>query len=112
MRECEDDPDMTGRERVLAALDHREPDVVPIDLGGTNVTGIHRVALEGLAGALGFEADVSMLDIRLGLASLDRRMRELLGVDAGLVTQSGPSPDRWRLEVESVGDHAELRDEY
>jgi uroporphyrinogen decarboxylase len=32
---------VTSRERVRTALDHREPDRVPIDVGGTTVTGIH-----------------------------------------------------------------------
>ncbi|MCJ7752588.1 MAG: methyltransferase, partial [Armatimonadetes bacterium] len=31
---------MTSRERVAAALSHREPDRVPIDLGSSAVTGI------------------------------------------------------------------------
>jgi len=31
---------MTHRERVMTALSHREPDTVPIDLGGTRATGI------------------------------------------------------------------------
>ena len=30
---------MTSRERVLAAINHREPDRLPIDIGGTEVTG-------------------------------------------------------------------------
>ena len=38
---------MTSRERVLAALNHQEPDRVPIDLGG-NQTGIHRMAYADL----------------------------------------------------------------
>ena len=29
---------MTARERILAALQHREPDRVPVDLGGTDIT--------------------------------------------------------------------------
>jgi uroporphyrinogen decarboxylase len=45
---------MTPRDRVLAALDHREPDRVPIDLGG-NQTGIHRTAYEALIEHLGFD---------------------------------------------------------
>lgn len=32
---------MQSRERVLATLDHRTPDAVPIDFGATPVTGIH-----------------------------------------------------------------------
>jgi uroporphyrinogen-III decarboxylase len=31
---------MTSRERILAALEHREPDKVPVDFGGTVVSGI------------------------------------------------------------------------
>lgn len=43
---------MTSRERVLTALDHRQPDRVPIDLGG-NQTGIHKDAYEALIEHLG-----------------------------------------------------------
>jgi len=32
---------MTGKERVWTALNHREPDAVPVDFGGTAVTGMH-----------------------------------------------------------------------
>jgi len=42
----------TPRERLITALNHREPDRVPIDLGG-NQTGIHRIAYEKLLDYLG-----------------------------------------------------------
>jgi uroporphyrinogen-III decarboxylase len=32
---------MTSRERFVAALDHKEPDAVPVDFGATAVTGMH-----------------------------------------------------------------------
>jgi hypothetical protein len=32
---------MTSRERVQAALEHQEPDKVPLDLGGSHQTGMH-----------------------------------------------------------------------
>lgn len=32
---------MNSRERVMAALNHQEPDRVPLDLGGSPVTGMH-----------------------------------------------------------------------
>ena len=35
---------MTSRDRVLAALDHREPDRVPIDLSGHRSSGIAAIA--------------------------------------------------------------------
>ena len=39
---------MNSRERVLEALNHREPDKVPIDLGGTIDTGITAIAYNRL----------------------------------------------------------------
>lgn len=35
---------MTSRERVLAAIDHREPDRVPVDLGSTMSSSISTIA--------------------------------------------------------------------
>jgi hypothetical protein len=32
---------MNARERVETALDHRQPDLVPLDFGASGVTGIH-----------------------------------------------------------------------
>ena len=32
---------MNAKERVQAALSHQTPDRIPIDFGGTAVTGIH-----------------------------------------------------------------------
>jgi len=46
---------MTSRERVLAALEHREPDRVPLDLGGTFVTSIAATSLHHLRRRLGLE---------------------------------------------------------
>ncbi len=44
---------MTHRERVLTALDRREPDRVPLDISATKCTSIHRVAYQNLIGHLG-----------------------------------------------------------
>lgn len=43
---------MNGRERILATLDHREPDKIPFDLAGTTWTGITREAYRKLTGLL------------------------------------------------------------
>ncbi len=44
---------MTSRERVRAALQHRQPDRVPLDLDATPVTGIHVSTYTRLRAALG-----------------------------------------------------------
>jgi uroporphyrinogen decarboxylase len=50
---------MRHRERVLAALDHKETDRVPVDLGSTIVTTSTRIAYQGLLGYLGLPPDDS-----------------------------------------------------
>jgi uroporphyrinogen decarboxylase len=52
---------MTPRERVAVALNHGEPDRIPIDLGGFQ-TGIHRVAYQDLIAYLGLAENPPILD--------------------------------------------------
>ena len=52
---------MTPRERLLTALDHRQPDRVPIDLGG-NQTGIHKNAYARLLDHLGIDDEIVIID--------------------------------------------------
>ena len=47
---------MTSRERVMAALNHRQPDRVPIDIGG-NQSNIHIKAYQNLINLLGIKDD-------------------------------------------------------
>ena len=52
---------MTSRERVMKALNHEEPDRVPIDLGG-NQTGIHKFAHKALIEHLGIRDELVIMD--------------------------------------------------
>lgn len=45
----------TSRKRVLTAVERKEPDRVPIDLGGTLVTGIMAQMLDRLRRRLGLQ---------------------------------------------------------
>jgi hypothetical protein len=47
---------MNSRERVEAALNHRQPDHVPLDLGGSPVTGMAASSVYVLRQALGLDA--------------------------------------------------------
>ncbi len=47
---------MTSRERVTKALNHEEPDMIPIDLGAGHQTGMHVQTLYRLRQALGLDA--------------------------------------------------------
>ena len=71
---------MSSRERMLTALDHREPDRVPIDLGG-NQTGIHRVAYEALIEHLGLREEIEIMDAVQQLARPSEAVLQRLRVD-------------------------------
>ena len=71
---------MTSRQRLLTALDHREPDRVPIDLGG-NQTGIHKDAYEALLRHLGLVEEIVIMDPVQQLARPSEAMLELFHVD-------------------------------
>ncbi len=48
---------MKPRERVILALDHKEPDRIPIDLGGSICSSIHKNAYAELKEYLGMELE-------------------------------------------------------
>ena len=61
---------LTSRQRVLAALEHRQPDRVPRDLGGTTATGINIVAYRNLVRHMGLEEEPTLFSERVRLANL------------------------------------------
>lgn len=79
---------MTPRERLLTALDHREGDRVPIDLGG-NQTGIHKLAYQKLIGLLGIKEDIVIMDAVQQLAMPSEAVLQRLGVDTRYVWAGG-----------------------
>ena len=44
-----------SRERLITALNHRQPDRIPVDFGGTAVTGMHVSCVAGLRESYGLE---------------------------------------------------------
>lgn len=63
---------MTPRQRVLAALNHQQPDRVPIDFGGHRSSGIAAIAYRKLRAALGFpERPIRVYDPIQQLAVID-----------------------------------------
>ena len=80
---------LTSRERVLAALEHREPDRAPIDLGG-NQTGIHKTAYKRLLDYLGWTEEIEIMDLVQQLAKPSEAVLERLRVDTRYVSAGGP----------------------
>ena len=94
---------MTSRERLLTALNHQEPDRVPIDLGG-NQTGIHRLAYEALLRHLGKEETIEIMDAVQQLARPSEAVLERFHVDTRYIAAK-PS-EGWKggiVRVERAG---------
>ena len=73
---------MIPRERVHLALNRKEPDRVPFDLGGTVVTGISVKAYRQLRKYLGLpEIEPEIVDIFQQIAKVDDDVLEKLNVD-------------------------------
>jgi uroporphyrinogen decarboxylase len=76
---------MTSRERVLTALEHREPDRVPIDFCSTHNSGINVIAYNRLKSHLGLDTPTYMRDPIPMLASPDleegRVLLKMMGGD-------------------------------
>jgi uroporphyrinogen decarboxylase len=80
---------MTARQRVMAALNHQQPDRVPRDLGGTVSSGISIGACENLYRYLNFKEPVQILHERGKLARLAEPVLEQLQIDMRGVVPGG-----------------------
>lgn len=73
---------MTSRERILAAINHQQPDRVPVDLGATPSSGISAIAYGNLLKYLGrTELPVQIYDVVQQLAQPDISILDQFGVD-------------------------------
>ena len=77
---------MNHRERVMTALNHREPDRVPIDLGATIVSSIAKKTYIELRQHLGLPAvEIKTLDYVQQLPYVDEALMQRFGVDFRMV---------------------------
>jgi len=73
---------MTGKERLIKALNHREPDRVPVDFGGTAVTGIHVSRVAALRDRYGLEKrPVKIHEPYQMLGLIDDDLKDAMGLD-------------------------------
>lgn len=104
-----------SRERLLKTLRHEEPDHIPIDFGGTAVTGVHASCVAALRDYYGLKKrPVRVHEPFQMLALIDEDLRAAMGVDVVGVfarnTMFGFPAERWKnwnfngLEVLVPGD--------
>jgi len=72
---------MNSRERVLATLQHSEPDKIPFDIGGAPNTGIHIIAYRNLLKQLRYDREVKLGDFIFQTALIDEYILQRLKVD-------------------------------
>ena len=90
---------MTSRERVLTALNHREPDRVPIDLGGHRSSAISALAYPKLRAALGLEPrPVYVYDPIQQLAIADDDVLDWAGADTLELGRGFCRDEKWWVD--------------
>lgn len=73
---------MTSRERVMAAINHKEPDYVPLDLGSTPSSGISAIAYNNLKKELGMTGgQTRIFDVVQQVAQPEMEILDRFGVD-------------------------------
>ena len=101
---------MNPRERALAAINHQEPDRVPIDIGSTIVTTLTRTAYDNLREYLGMEPDTTpnishrQMDTVYPKEDLLQRYQ----VDFRPVHMQGP----WYFKTREIPEEESFYDEY
>jgi hypothetical protein len=107
--------DTTSRERLVKSLDHKQPDRIPIDFGGTSVTGMHASCVAALRDYYGLEKrPVKVHEPSQMLGLVDDDLKDGMGLDVIGVfrrgTKWGVPAERWKpwdfngLEVLVPGD--------
>jgi uroporphyrinogen decarboxylase len=89
---------LTSRERVLTALNHEEPDRVPVFFGTSGVTSMLAPAYERLKAHLGVERPPAVLSRAFQYARIDEEVLVRLGSDGRPLT-AGPAPAPLRREI-------------
>ncbi len=104
-----------SHERLANALNHKQPDRIPIDFGGTSVTGIHVSCVAALRDYYGLEKrPVRVHEPSQMLGLVDEDLQDAMGVDVTAVFRRGAKwgfpLERWKtwqfneLEVLVPGD--------
>jgi uroporphyrinogen decarboxylase len=102
---------MNSRERTLLSLDHKEPDRVPFDLGGTVVTGINIEAYRNLRRYLDLpKIEPEIVDIFQQIVKVDNDVLEKLNVDVKNI--SPRSSATFKIDIKDSGNYWYFYDEF
>lgn len=99
---------MNSRERVLAAIAHKQPDQVPVDLGSTPSSGISAIAYSNLLKVIGrTDLPVQIYDVVQQLAQPDMSIIDRFGVDVLDIGRAFNTEEKdWHETILANGDKA------
>ena len=102
---------MNARERVQMALNHKEPDMIPFDLGATPMSGIHHVAYVNLRDYLGMpRVRPRISDVIQQLVVIDADFADRLQVDVRNIAPRSYAAHN--LEYRDEGDYTAYTDDW
>ncbi|MBC8388699.1 MAG: hypothetical protein ISS14_00595 [Actinobacteria bacterium] len=99
---------MTSKERVNKALDHKEPDKIPIDFGGVH-TSLHRKAYENLMRFYDYKnIEINIQDVFQQVVFPCKELLDKFQVD--IIGVHSKQSSKWKLKIDPVKD--EYTDEW
>lgn len=104
---------MKSKDRILTALQHKEADRIPFDLGGTVDTGIHVAAYRNLLEYLGMDGqrNVKTGEFIMQLATVDEDIAHTLSIDTRAVLLS-TAADLYYLNMRIEGNYELMWDPF
>lgn len=102
---------MTGKERIKIALNHEEPDRVPIDIGGAQACGIHRDAYYNLREYLNMEKkEIEISNLVSQTAKVDEDFCKKFNIDVRPILIKNSLNNE--LKIHEAEDHFWFVDEW
>ena len=100
---------MTSRERIKKALDHKEPDRIPVDFGSVTVTGMHYSCVASLREYYGLENHpIKICEPYQMLGLIEEDLKSAMGLDVeGVLSRTdmfGVKGNGWREWRQDNGD--------
>ena len=102
----------TSLDRVRLALEHKEPDRVPFDLGGTLVSAVNVNTLRRLRKSIGLPENAEVWDKVTQIGKMDRDVIDKFGIDVKNVQPLPPSKPGLARHVGVQDGYDRLIDEF
>jgi len=103
---------MQPRENVHLALNHQEPERVPLDIGGTDVSGINVHTYRELLRSVGLDAtgEIPVLDVVQQIADINETM--FLRLESHFRPIFPNPPSNWKFSISKDETHQWFKDEW